>query len=84
MPDLFPILRSMTDKNRVNARFIVLGSASPDLIRDSSESLAGRIAYEELSPFNITEIAHRRGINFHWFTGGFPDAFLVPSDSVRK
>jgi predicted AAA+ superfamily ATPase len=77
MPELFPILRSMIDKNRVNARFIVLGSASPDLIRDSSESLAGRIAYEELSPFNIAEIAHRRDINFHWFTGGFPDAFLV-------
>ena len=84
MPDLFPILRSMIDKNRVNARFIILGSASPDLIRDSSESLAGRIAYEELSPFNITEIADRSDVNFHWFTGGFPDAFLAPSDSVRK
>ena len=84
MPDLFPILRSMIDKNRVNARFIVLGSASPALIRDSSESLAGRIAYEELSPFNITEIAHRKDINFHWFTGGFPNALLAPSDSIRK
>ena len=84
MPELFPILRSMIDKKRVNARFIILGSASPVLIRGSSESLAGRIAYEELSPFNITEITDRSDIYFHWFTGGFPDAFLAPSDSVRK
>jgi predicted AAA+ superfamily ATPase len=84
MPQLFPVLRSMIDMNRVNARFIVLGSASPDLIRDSSESLAGRIAYEELTPFNITEIADQNDIYYHWFNGGFPDAFLAPNDSVRK
>ncbi len=84
MPQLFPILRSMIDKHRVNARFIILGSASPDLIRDSSESLAGRIAYEELTPFNITEIADRKDIYYHWFTGGFPDAFLAPGGSIRK
>jgi len=84
MPELFPILRSMIDMNRVNARFIILGSASPDLIRDSSESLAGRIAYEELAPFNITEIADLRAIYFHWFTGGFPNAFLATNNSVRK
>jgi len=84
MPQLFPVLRSMTDMNRVNARFIILGSASPDLIRDSSESLAGRIAYEELTPFNITEIAEKKDIYYHWFSGGFPGAFLAPNDSVKK
>ena len=84
MPQLFPVLRSMIDMKRVNARFIILGSTSPDLIRDSSESLAGRIAYEELTPFNITEIAEKKDIYYHWFSGGYPDAFLAPSDSVKR
>ena len=84
MPELFPILRSMVDLNKIPARFIILGSASPDLIRDSSESLAGRIAYEELSPFNITEVADQKDIFHHWFSGGFPDAFLAPNDGIRK
>jgi len=84
MPHLFPLLRSMVDKHRVNARFIILGSASPDLIRDSSESLAGRIAYEELTPFLFNEIEKKYDLNHHWFAGGFPDALLAPSDSLRK
>ncbi|MFH0758986.1 MAG: ATP-binding protein [Bacteroidota bacterium] len=83
-PELFPILRSMVDLNRTSARFIILGSASPDLIRDSSESLAGRIVYEELTPFNLEEVIHMKDIFFHWFNGGFPDSFLAPGDSVRK
>jgi len=82
-PNLFPVLRSMVDTNRVPSRFIILGSASPDLIRDSSESLAGRIAYEELSPFNILELPGTTDINDHWFRGGFPDAFLAPSEAIR-
>ena len=58
-PEIFPVLRSSIDKNRVSARFVILGSASPALIKQSSESLAGRIAYEELTPFNLSEaIAH--------------------------
>jgi predicted AAA+ superfamily ATPase len=84
MPELFPVLRSMVDNHRVNARFILLGSASPDLIRDSSESLAGRIVYEELAPFSLEEIINLQNVYFHWFHGGFPDAFLAPSDPVRK
>jgi len=84
MPQLFPVLRSMVDKHRVNARFIILGSASPDLIRDSSESLAGRIAYEELTPFLLNEIRDQYELHHHWFAGGFPDALLAPSDSLRK
>ncbi len=84
MPELFPILRSMVDNHRVASRFIILGSATPDLIRDSSESLAGRIAYKELSPFNITEIwAPNNNIQQkHWLKGGFPDAWLAPSEAL--
>lgn len=81
MPDLFPILRSMIDMKREPARFIILGSASPELIRDSSESLAGRIAYEELTPFNLTEI--KGELYKHWVSGGFPDSFLAPNNKIR-
>jgi uncharacterized protein len=52
MPELFPVLRSMVDSHKVNSRFILLGSTSPDLIRDSSESLAGRIVYKELYSYH--------------------------------
>lgn len=86
MPELFPILRSMVDMNRVPARFILLGSASPELIRDSSETLAGRIIYQELTPFNLTEIGSESSalLNQHWFRGGFPDAFLARSDKMTS
>ncbi len=83
-PDLFPVLRSLIDVKREPGRYIILGSASPDLIRDSSESLAGRISYKELSPFNIPEIQNRIGLNDHWFRGGFPDALLQPNDDLRQ
>ncbi len=83
MPELFPILRSMVDANRVPARFIILGSASPDIIRDTSESLAGRVAYKELTPFNLTEISPTgKEINKHWLRGGFPDAYLAQNDEL--
>lgn len=84
MPELFPILRSMVDQYRTNSRFIILGSASPELIRDSSESLAGRIMYEELAPFSLPEVNHIKDIFFHWFNGGFPDAFMAPTASLRR
>lgn len=83
-PDLFPVLRSMIDKNRVPGRFILLGSASPELIRDSSESLAGRIAYEELTPFNLLEIINTKSIIEHWIYGGFPDSVLAPNKKVQQ
>jgi len=57
LPDLFPVLRGLIDRERRPGRFILLGSASPELIRDTSESLAGRIAYFELTPFLHEEIA---------------------------
>lgn len=84
MPGLFPVLRSLIDEHRVPARFILTGSASPNLIRDSSESLAGRIAYKELTAFNYMEVRDHRNSNLHWFRGGFPLSFLAPSDRISK
>jgi len=82
VPELFPILRSLIDKKRIPARFILTGSASPELIRDSSESLAGRIAYKELTAFNYIEICNHKFSGLHWFRGGFPLSFLAPSDRI--
>ena len=82
VPELFPILRSMIDQKRIPARFILTGSASPELIRDSSESLAGRIAYKELTAFNYIEIYNHELSGLHWFRGGFPPSFLAPSDRI--
>lgn len=82
MPELFPVLRSVIDKYRVPGRFLLLGSASPGLIRDSSESLAGRIAYEELFPFLWKEVMSKKSITELWFRGGFPEALLAKSDKT--
>lgn len=82
MPELFPVLRSVIDRYRVPGRFLLLGSASPGLIRDSSESLAGRIAYEELFPFLWKEVLSVKSINELWFKGGFPDALLAKTDKA--
>ena len=73
---LFPVLRALIDQDRRPGRFILLGSASPDLLRDSSESLAGRIAYYELTPLMIEEIDEEKTLEDLWFYGGFPDALL--------
>ncbi|MBN1184487.1 MAG: ATP-binding protein [Bacteroidales bacterium] len=82
-PELFPIIRSMVDAYRTPGRFLILGSAAPELIRDSSESLAGRIAYIELYPFNIIELgSDYRKISNHWLRGGFPDAYLAPTNEI--
>lgn len=78
MPHLFPLLRALIDQQREPARFLLLGSASPDLVRDSSESLAGRISYIELMPFSWPEVQAQSTIQDHWLKGGFPDAFLAP------
>lgn len=78
MPRLFPLLRALVDQQREPARFILLGSSSPDLIRDSSESLAGRISYIELMPFSWPEVMSVGSLAMHWLKGGFPEAFLAP------
>jgi uncharacterized protein len=71
--DLFPVLRYEADRRKKNGQFLILGSASPNLIRQSSESLAGRIIYIELTPFLINEIntadSNTRNL---WLRGGFP------------
>jgi len=82
-PDLFPILRAMIDLNRVPARFIILGSASPELINKSSESLAGRIAYKELFPLNFMEVNSIYSIYTHWFKGGFPDSLQTTDNNIH-
>jgi predicted AAA+ superfamily ATPase len=80
VPTLFPILRGLIDKHRIPGRFILLGSASPELIRDSSESLAGRIAYYELSPLSWQEVSKKVEYHAHWWRGGFPDSLLAKGD----
>jgi len=80
MPELFSVLRPMIDEHRKNSRFILTGSASPDLVQGVSESLAGRIAYTELTTFNTLELPTRISLVKHWFRGGFPDALLAKTD----
>ena len=84
MPQLFPILRAVIDKHRSPGRFLLLGSASPGLIHDSSESLAGRIAYEELFPFLWQEVLDKKSIRELWFRGGFPESLLARSDKAAQ
>lgn len=79
LPDLFPVLRSLIDKDRRPGRFLLLGSASPVLIQKSSESLAGRVRYRELFPFTLPEVVEDN-LNELWFKGGFPEAFLSEQD----
>jgi predicted AAA+ superfamily ATPase len=76
-PELFPLLRVLVDRGPRNRRFLVLGSASGDLLRQSSESLAGRAALHELTPFSHHEVV---GLDRLWLRGGFPRAWLARSD----
>ncbi len=79
--DLFPVLRSLIDMDRHPGRFLLLGSSSPDLIRQSGESLAGRIAYHELSPFVLGELSRDR-MDLLWIRGGFPESALAESEET--
>jgi hypothetical protein len=80
-PGLFPVLRGLIDRNRRagkrSGQYLLLGSASLDLLRQSGESLAGRISYLELTPFTILEAAELQ-FDELWVRGGFPDSFLAP------
>ncbi|MBL4612148.1 MAG: ATP-binding protein, partial [Emcibacter sp.] len=86
-PDLFMVLRGLIDKNRREGRkaeqFLLLGSASMDLLRQSSESLAGRISYLEMTGFNLLEIPITEPKDIHkiWLRGGFPDSYLADTDA---
>jgi uncharacterized protein len=84
VPRLFPVLRSLIDQNRLPGRFFLLGSASPDLIRDASESLAGRIVYKQLAPLHLLEIHQEITLENHWLRGGFPDSLLAPLDKLSN
>jgi predicted AAA+ superfamily ATPase len=75
-PDLFPVLRVLADRKPLPARFLILGSASPNLLRQSSESLAGRIETIQVAGFSLDEIGVP-SLNRHWQRGGFPSAFLA-------
>ncbi|MBI5713676.1 MAG: ATP-binding protein, partial [Chloroflexi bacterium] len=78
-PDLFPILRVLCDRDPLPARFLILGSASPDLIRASSESLAGRVENISISGFSLKEVG-APAQSQHWLRGGFPLSFLSASE----
>jgi predicted AAA+ superfamily ATPase len=80
-PDLFPVLRVLCDRPDVPIRFLILGSASPGLLRQSSESLAGRIAHHLLSGFAVDEVG-AGSIAPLWLRGGFPRSFLADSDGA--
>lgn len=81
-PELFQHLRIILDSGRRNGQLLLLGSASRDLIRQSSESLAGRIVYSELSPFIYIEVADNHSEELLWIRGGFPRSFLASSEEM--
>ncbi len=80
-PDLFPVLRVLVDRTRRRVRFLVLGSASPDLLRQSSETLAGRIAYYVLPGLSLDEVG-AGALDRLWLRGGFPRAYLARSTAA--
>lgn len=83
VPKLFSQLRPIIDAYRKPGRFILTGSASPDLVKGVSESLAGRIAFNELSPINLVEAKKSNiGQQQHWFRGGFPLALTAADDKA--
>lgn len=86
-PGLFPEIRGLIDegrrRGRRSGRFLFLGSASYELLKQSGESLAGRIAYRELTPFRVDETAPEK-LDTLWLRGGFPDSFLAPDDAASS
>jgi len=86
-PDLFPVLRVLVDRPKSTTRFLVLGSASPDLLRQGSETLAGRIFYHELGGFSLDEVGTKNHMRL-WLRGGLPRSYLArfhaESDEWRR
>lgn len=82
-PELFPVLRSLSDETGRPGQFLLLGSASPDLLRQTSETLAGRIGYLELTPFRESEIGSDKQKEL-WLRGGFPRSYLAPSGALSR
>lgn len=79
-PELFPILRVLADRHPLPARFLVLGSASPELLRQSSESLAGRLEMVMMTGFSLAEVGVEVQAR-HWLRGGFPLSFLARAET---
>ena len=77
-PDLFPLLRVLADRSDIPARFLILGSASPELMRHASESLAGRIVFHQMDGFGLDELPPD-SLDLRWLRGGFPRAYLANS-----
>jgi predicted AAA+ superfamily ATPase len=81
-PEIFQLIRSLVDEWQKNSSFVILGSASRDLLQQSSESLAGRISYKRLTPFLWHEIKQKSDIEHYLIRGGFPGSFLAECNSV--
>ena len=79
-PELFPVLRVLVDREPLPARFLVLGSASPSLLRQSSESLAGRVEIVTLDGFDLREVG-KAALHRHWRRGGFPPSYLARTEA---
>lgn len=79
-PDLFPVLRVLADRRPLPAKFLILGSAAPELLRQSSESLAGRIEFLAMGGFDLEEVG-AASLSRHWLRGGFPESFLAGTES---
>jgi len=87
LPEIFAPLRAIIDSRSRNGQFLILGSASRDLIRQSSETLAGRIAYLELTPFLYAEISGTAAVaplHTYWLRGGFPDSLLARNEKASQ
>ena len=82
-PDLFRVLRPLADRDPMPARFLLLGSASPHLVRGVSETLAGRVRFVQVGGFSLDEIAPERSESL-WLRGGFPRSFLAASDAASS
>jgi len=80
-PELFPVLRSVIDERSRNGQFLILGSATPELIKQSSETLAGRLSYIELTPLIEQELP-TSSLRTLWLRGGFPRSYLMPDDNA--
>jgi uncharacterized protein len=79
-PDLFPVLRVLMDRRPLPSRFLILGSAAPKLLRQTSESLAGRIELVSMSGFSLSELG-TSSQQLHWLRGGFPPSYLSQTDN---
>ncbi len=86
LPDIFSVLRSIVDQRKRPGQFLLLGSASRDLVQQSSESLAGRISYNELTPFQYDELISKSAVSLqrYWLGGGFPNSVLAKNVSLSS